>query len=338
MISARTSLLLFATIVGSLAACTPRPGDDCKEFSRCSPPGDGDGDGDTGGNPGDGDGDGDTGGGANTACDPACEGDTPVCNGEQECVECTEEDSSACTGETLLCDAQIESCVECLDSDDCGESFPICDGGSCSGCESNLDCERFSSTPVCENDSGGCVECMDADDCGGKVCDPDTNTCTTLDAGTLGACDECQYDAQCATGRVCVEMSYTDPMTGVIGNFCLWERDATGIGAPDGACGLNSRPFAQQATVISVNGTEPVVVCQLRTTTCPGLKDHAVDVDECQIAGDDDDACGAPDFNDGLCRGGGSTLCTYPCAGSDDRDCPVGISCIDDMGDKYCGI
>src|SRR5690606_38380502 len=83
------SIALLVTGVAvsmSFGACA-NLSDDCEFLLTCTEgDGDGDGDGDTGGTGGgDGDetgGNGGEGGEANPGCDPACEGDTPVCNDE----------------------------------------------------------------------------------------------------------------------------------------------------------------------------------------------------------------------------------------------------------------
>lgn len=348
--------LLWISLFGLTGAgvgnsCTPLVPIDCEALHKCSSPGDGDGEGSGGAGDGDGDtstgggdggtssggssgdGDGDTGtGGMIDPCD-ACDGETPVCV-DEECVACTAEEHGSCS-EDEVCSTENE-CVSCTESIHCkepGSSVCDLDTNECASCVINDDCTHIDDKHVC--DSGACVGCVDETDCGGKVCDPSTHTCTEFTAGTEFACESCEYDAQCASGHVCVEMSYSDPEDGIVGKFCLWRRDAA-LPGPNGSCGLNSRPYAQQATVETADGDE-AVVCRPRTTTCVALLQHSTTVAGCAVEFTDDAACGAPNFNDGRCRNNSSSepRCSYPCAGNE--DCNPGFTC-PAAGDRYCSL
>ncbi len=303
-------------------ALTASCGDD---FSVKSPPGLGGAAGETGTG-----GDSNTGGTSNT-CTPECTDYKPFCL-SGDCVECRDDDECS----EGVCDEETHACVECSEASDCeSQGKPFCESNECKGCEAAADCDVLG-LAQCGPD-GTCVACLTESDCAGKVCDLDTLTCTELPAHALNACQECEHDAECQVGQLCVEMSYSDPTVGAVGSFCLWTKDATALGAPNGACGLSSRPFASQAEVTSVDGVS-ATVCTLRTTTCPAFLQHATVVSECNVPGTDDAACGAAGFNDGRCRSTGSeTMCTYPCGGNDARDCPSGFTCVAGS-DRYCSL
>src|SRR5690606_14576482 len=153
------------------------------------------------------------------------------------------------------------------------------------------------------------VGCLSETDCGGAICELTTNTCID---GTIykgkGICDPCIDDRERKSGQLCIEMTYDDPTEGVVGSFCLWRKDADGVAAPKGTCGINSRPYATTLNgATSVNGVV-ADVCTLRTTTCPALKQHTTSVEGCNAEGDDA-ACGVEGFNDGKCR----PLCQGSC-------------------------
>lgn len=257
----------------------------------------------------------------------------PECIEEEEpCPGC--ETSEDCEGG--VCDPETEQCVACLENAHCADTTaPRCDDNACGDCVDAEDCARFSEETVCDEESGACVACLDEDDCSGSVCDPSTKTCTDLPARELNACEECQHDAQCQEGQLCVEMTYHLPEDGVVGTFCLWRVDAPQPG-PNGSCGSPSAPFASLATVKSVDGLF-AEVCTLRSTTCPALLHHGTEVDGCEIPFTDDAACGHPDFSDGRCRLNTvqEPRCTYPCLGHE--DCRAGSSCLAG-GDSYCSM
>jgi hypothetical protein len=258
-----------------------------------------------------------------------------------------------CDPSEPICDEESNLCVGCLDHDNCEDpTKPLCTADQeCVPCESDSSCEitlGLSERPVCLDgtedattgevrpDTGACAECGRSSDCGGAICDEVTLTCIE---GTSykgkGLCEACTDDRECKDGQLCVEMTYDDPTQGVVGTFCLWRKDADGVAAPKGTCGINSRPYASTQKVTSANGVE-VDVCTLRTTTCPALKEHATAVTGCDMEGDDE-ACGAEEFNDGKCRldGNSDPKCTYRCGGPEDCD---GFTCFDTGSEKYCAL
>lgn len=273
-------------------------------------------------------------------CEPECdEGQHCVQTqpGTFECVECR--NGADCA--SGICNDENE-CVECAGHSDCTDTAEAqCnDAGECVPCESQAHCAaRGDENALCSE--GVCVECTagDTSRCGGNPCRPD-GTCSEHPSGQV-ACLPCDTDANCADGLLCVAMTFGSTAEPV-GSFCLWKRSATGVGAPNGTCGVvsvgvyPSRPFASTlAEHESVDG-EIADICSLRTTTCPALLGHATPVEGCEAAGDDA-ACGVEGLDDGRCRlnTSGVALCTYPCLGTE--DCQVGSMC-PVAGDRVCSI
>jgi hypothetical protein len=252
-----------------------------------------------------------------------------------------------CTDEKPHCIEDEATCVECTKHAHCeNPAKPVCGlKNTCDPCRTNADCKDvlgLTDTPVCVNDLGlddfgKCVGCLTEDDCGGAICDEATNTCIPgTVAGGKGLCEACVDDRECKSGQLCIEMTFPNPVEGVIGTFCLWRKDATGLAAPKGTCGINSQPYATTLPgAESVNGVV-ADVCTLRTTTCPALKQHTTSVEGCNAEGDDA-ACGVEGFNDGKCRlnGNGDPKCTYRCGGPEDCD---GFTCFDTGSEKYCAL
>jgi hypothetical protein len=125
------------------------------------------------------------------------------------CVECTEEDISACP-EGYVCDPNLLECVpdlpgdQCINNVDCDASLG-CGGGYCLRCQSN---------------GGFCSPCDENGDCSGEtwLCNEALNSCVFCleDDGEFGCkgddvchaygdCDPpCTYDADCSyDGFVC---------------------------------------------------------------------------------------------------------------------------------------
>lgn len=268
-------------------------------------------------------------------CEPECdEGQHCVQTqpGTFECVECR--NGADCA--SGICNDENE-CVECASHSDCTDTAEAqCnDAGECVPCESQAHCAaRGDENALCSE--GVCVECTagDTSRCGGNPCRPD-GTCSEHPTGQV-ACLPCVTDANCDEGLLCVEMSFEDPVSTVVGTFCQWRLDATGPGAPNGTCGIGSQPFAQQDTRTSVDNVSSAI-CTLATTTCTALLQHRTAVDGCEVPLTDDDACGVEGLRDGRCRlnSGGSPRCTYPCLGTE--DCQAGSTC-PAAGDRVCSI
>ena len=100
----------------------------------------------------------------------------PPCNGE-------------CGGDTPVCDAALELCVECLGASDCKAPTRACDpvAHACVECVTAKDCTD-SAKPFCDSAAGKCVMCSTQSDCS----DPAASTCSD------GQCTACKTDAQCS--------------------------------------------------------------------------------------------------------------------------------------------
>jgi hypothetical protein len=119
--------------------------------------------------------------------------------------------------------------------------------------------------------------------------------------------DHCSIDGS----ERCVRQTFG---SATIGSFCFPSSTA-------GEC-TGEQPFFEPTPIQNIDG-ENVNVCLLRSTTCPGLDDYALE--ECE----DDADCGAPNVADGTCESG---LCTISCSNS--IDCGVSAAC--DLNTGLC--
>jgi hypothetical protein len=164
-----------------------------------------------------------------------CSGD-PVCQGNGRCGFT----GNPCTGATPVCVEETDSCVECVENDDCGSGEACSDNVCVDTCSEDADCTDdglfcngdpvcteglcdttgnpcSGDTPVCVEATDECVECVGDGDCGeGEVCTDnvcvpdvectvdadcnDDNPCTT-DTCTEGVCSNDQI--ACPQGQSC---------------------------------------------------------------------------------------------------------------------------------------
>jgi hypothetical protein len=125
------------------------------------------------------------------ACDGACGGETPVCDaGANVCVQCVGNDD--CDGATPACDVETNTCVECVGSDDCDGAQPLCDAdaNTCVECLESDDCDDAAAARC---DGGQCVPCIASDDCEHLV---GTAVCSVAD----GLCVECTVNDETPCG------------------------------------------------------------------------------------------------------------------------------------------
>ena len=133
-----------------------------------------------------------------------------------------------CADFGLKCATEWESCVECIDDDDCSASLPYCDpqmhrclpcntidgcatGNVCDGwshacmrtcateSDPDLDCDGGPS--MCDQKRNVCVACLHDSDCH----DPALPYCAP--GGAL--CAECASDRNCSPGWHCDQLSFT---------------------------------------------------------------------------------------------------------------------------------
>jgi len=243
-----------------------------------------------------------------------CAFETPVCNDELQCVECTADLDDFCTEMALVCKTGAFVCVACNANSECNDAAAArCDAmqNECAGCESEADCIGIEGRPVCDDRT--CVQCTPGTedvDCGGKSCDPATFMCTGMKVGSLETCQECVADSECgengsaSEAHRCVEMFYPvgerfpDSETG----FCLK------VFAP-GEC---AQPYAIRISDReSLSGDPLESYCGINETlaTCLAVRALKERLNERCSNGDD-----CPES--GLCRdvGGLPDRCTYHCA------------------------
>ena len=265
-----------------------------------------------------------------------CEFATPVCNDDLQCVECTAEEDSFCTDQSLVCKTGAFECVECNASSDCNDpSAARCDPeqNECGGCESEADCIGIEGLPVCDNRT--CVQCTPATegvDCGWTSCDPLTRECTETTVGSRGTCEECVADSECGQdGNRCVPMNYDGaryPNEGI--GFCLKSIDL------GGSC---ANPYRIVVTRTSLSGAAADDYCGINENlaTCQAVRALLADT-PCNPVNADQD-CPQPA---GLCRElpGMVNRCTYLCSSLVECVTP-GSTCDSSgaggAGGDYCG-
>ena len=255
-----------------------------------------------------------------------CEFATPVCNDDLQCVECTAEQDSFCTDQSLVCKTGAFECVECNASSDCNDpSAARCEPeqNECGGCESEADCIGIEGRPVCDDRT--CVQCTPATedvDCGGKSCDPLTRECTETTLASRETCETCVSDSECKeAGNRCVAMTYQGlPFPDALTGFCL---KTFSEGDPCerpylvpllGRESLSGPPAANFCGIDETDVTCPAVLALLNNVECPSGEDS-----ECPISG----LC--RDFVDGLAE----DRCTYLCSDADECKKPpvAGSTC-----------
>lgn len=139
----------------------------------------------------------------------------------ESCVECVDNDDCT-TAERPYCDPELHRCAPCnADNDGCDAGY-TCDGWShtcvrtCdTGSEPGLDCDG--GPRMCKTSRNECIVCTDSDDCH----DPSHPYC----AWGGVACAECANDGNCANGWHCDQLSWTcvacrDSMDCAVGSVC----------------------------------------------------------------------------------------------------------------------
>ena len=223
-----------------------------------------------------------------SACSTTCMGDTPVCDeGSGICVECTvAREDELCDGTTPFCSPDGE-CVACVDDSACtAVDAAKCDLElyACVSCDDDRQCDDAEGFPGTANAcaDGVCVDCTpesEATSCPGDPrgfsCDPTTNTCTTTEVGSRSVCETCIADSECgdeegmpSDDHRCVEMFYPnmetrfpDEETG----FCLKIFAPGGCDQPY-AIQISERPSLSDETLRDYCGINEVLA------TCPAVR------------------------------------------------------------------
>lgn len=243
---------------------------------------------------------------------------------DDECVECGVNSDCA----TDACEPVSRTCVQCVSQTSCLQpgASRCGDNFACAGCEVDADCSHIAGAVVCE--AGLCVECTAADDspCAGNACNPRDNVCTATRFQTLGTCQPCETDFECAPDSLCVVMDFQGTeRNGGNSGYCLplYTGDA---------CPLTTGGYASSRSLPSIDDATQRDFCAPNQdmTTCEAVLDwgKVCDTDDdCGVAGD-----GARCL---VTNGDGSvgTRCTYPCTSA--QDCPALTACGATEG--YCG-
>lgn len=109
--------------------------------------------------------------------------DSTVCNGVESCINgaCVEGESTCADG--LVCDAQFDACVECVEDADCGGSGR-CMLRQCTWCEADADCD-------------------------------DADLCNGVERCVAGACSEAM-PLECDDGQACNGVERCEPLSGCV--------------------------------------------------------------------------------------------------------------------------
>ena len=165
-------------------------------------------------------------------CATGCSGSHPacpmaeVCNvGAGMCVGCLS-DGDCKDSANPRCQAQTNTCVPCLPTNDNCAAGQYCSGTVCSpGCRSNSDCASNKAAPQCDTVAHQCVGCVDDTGCGiGTVCK--SNTCVT----GCNAHNQCPGGQGCCNG-LCAPLATDKNNCGACGTTC-----SMGQGCCNGSC------------------------------------------------------------------------------------------------------
>ncbi len=260
----------------------------------------------------------DTGAGPDSAADSAVDAsDADAGDSAVDAGPCGME----CTGMTPMCNATTGMCVACLLDTDCTDAAAAkCGtGGVCGSCDDSSQCGGISGTLVCApsgGNTGQCVECTEAElsACSaGHPCNPNTNACSSFEAGMIGACGSCDTDTNCSVAESgCVELTFGGAARG---GYCLARAAAGGL--------CPARPFTTKISRETLSGAASADYCGIPEdlTTCDAVL--AGNGGECTASMTPGD-CAA---EGALCETIDATpnQCTYPCARP--LDCYSSLGC-----------
>ncbi len=138
--------------------------------------------------------------------DAECD-DGLFCNGDETCTggACVE-GTAPCSGDTPVCDEDLDLCVACSSDDDCGGDTPFCDTAQnlCVACLADGDCDDSlfcNGAETCTD--GACGEGTDPCQGATPVCDEAQDICTPPECTVDGDCDDglfCNGPETCADG------------------------------------------------------------------------------------------------------------------------------------------
>lgn len=278
---------------------------------------------------------------------------------------------NACSGQTPVCDVATDTCVECLNNNDCGSD--VCDTTTkaCVECLGDQDCTDGVCLTQANTEDNACVECKGngecltaeaslcsaANECSACAADADCSHLTNLGQCVSGTCRECTTeteDADCG-GNVCDPTTYTCTNiqignTGDLGSCISDTQCANGLcialnymGAAHGnycmpmagGPGSCTQPFgAGISNRTSVNGTSGSV-CMIRETLTTPEAIELFAIADCDV-GDPSAACPEPGQICAQIDDGGTTKCTHRCGTLEDCKLAAATCFSPVQGDDYC--
>lgn len=174
-----------------------------------------------------------------------------------------------------------------------------------------VDSDPVDNDPVDADVGSECTLDTEGSDCPGTSCDPDILACTATALASLGSCEPCRSDSECAQGativRRCVAVEHDGETRG---GYCL-----VALG-DDASC---AAPYNNAVFAVSTGGVE-ASYCAPReaVTTCEAVLDFSLCMQ--------DSDCGAADVDDSVCRDSGSGgACSANCLM--DNDCTGSLRC-----------
>ncbi len=280
-----------------------------------------------------------------TPCDSACGGQTPICDvAADTCVQCLNNNECG----NGVCDTTTKSCVECLGDQDCTDRVCLVgattEDNACVECRGNGECLTAEASL-----------CSASNECSACVADADCSHLTNLGQCVSGTCRECTTeteDADCG-GNVCDPTTFTctnlpigttnNRQTCVSDTQCVQDSlciPLSFMGTPHGnycmprpdsvtGCG---QPYGLGArTRTSVNGLSELVCMINENKTTPEAIDGYGTA--CQPASAATD-CPEPGQICALIDEGVTHACTYNCTLP--GDCKQNSSCLGPTDAEYC--
>ena len=283
-----------------------------------------------------------------TPCDSACGGQTPICDvATDTCVQCLNNNECA----NSVCDTSTKSCVECLGDEDC-DNNQVCltqastEDNACVECRGNAECLDAQASL-----------CSAANECAPCAADADCSHLEELGQCVAGTCRECTTDTENADcgGNVCDPSTFTCTNiqianTGDLDPCITDTQCANGLcialnymGSPHGnycmplsnGPGSCPQPYgAGIANRTSVTGVQGSV-CMINEALTTPEAIRLYKVESCDAA-DPTAACPEPGQICAIVDDGGTTKCTHRCGTQDDCKLP-GTTCFSPLqGDDYC--
>ncbi len=253
--------------------------------------------------------------------DVQCPANTPACQPNGFCGQCSTMNTSQCNGNTPVCNTNVGQCVECTSSAQCSGNEPVCVENVCAPCSANngsgdpAQCPS-GTAPVCQTQgptSGSCTQCGPGEL---NLCSPTRPICLP----EVGSCG-CVNDADCGgatSGLICSGTPgvCVPGCRAAGGNACPQGQTCTiANGAQTGTCTQPCVDGCAGATPQCNTTTNQCVQC-LTSADCQGglLCNPTTNVCVECIPAVDETKCKVEETGD-VCRPGGQCGCAT------DADC-----------------